>query len=105
MSPDRLPYLLLNTPLTDPTTAYHSISYLVGAATQAGYTNYTCLDANITALNHLAQPSNVDRLLGRANLIRHNLEQHSEPLTRHQQLAYRYALKAIGLTPTAIEAA
>ena len=42
-------YLLVNLPLTDPTVPYHSISYLVGATSNAGYTNFSCVDANIQA--------------------------------------------------------
>src|SRR5690348_6461051 len=39
-------YLLVNVPLTDPTTPYHSIPYLVGAADAAGFHGHHCLDAN-----------------------------------------------------------
>ncbi len=59
MKYDEIQYLLINTPLTDPTAPYHSISYLVGATSNAGYTNITCLDANIEALNYLARPEQV----------------------------------------------
>src|SRR5690348_16350417 len=44
-----LPYLLVNPPFTDPTTPYHSIPYLVGAAREAGYHGERCVDANLDA--------------------------------------------------------
>ncbi|MCC5668494.1 B12-binding domain-containing radical SAM protein [Nostoc sp. CHAB 5784] len=94
-------YLLINTPLTDPTTPYHSIPYLVGAASQAGFTNYSCLDANIEALNYLAQEEQVADLLKYCENVRINLESKVR-LTRSEQLLYRTALKAFGMKPDSV---
>jgi anaerobic magnesium-protoporphyrin IX monomethyl ester cyclase len=101
MRANDLRYLLINVPLTDPTSPYHSISYLVGATVAAGYSNVICLDANIEALNFLAQPNQVSQLLKDASGIRAGLERRAR-LTRGQQLAYRYALKALGLEPDSV---
>lgn len=89
-------YLLINPPLTDPTTPYHSISYLVGAATSAGYRNFSCLDANIASLNYLTESDQVADLLATCKSIRLKLERKNR-LTRGEQLLYRYALKSVGL--------
>ncbi len=98
-APHDVPYLLINPPLTDPTTAYHSISYLVGATEAAGFTRYQCLDANVRALNFMARPRRVADVLARANLQRITIEASPTP-TRAEQLQYRVALKAAGLRAT-----
>jgi len=97
-------YLLINVPLTDPTGPYHSISYLVGATTAAGFTGVSCLDANIAALNHMAAPDQVTSLLEECRAIRSNLEQ-KDRLTRAEQWLYRYAIKACGLQPSSVQRA
>ncbi len=94
-------YLLINTPLTDPTTPYHSIPYLVGATSQAGFANYSCLDANIEALNYLSQEEQVACLLKYCEDIRIHLEAKVK-LTRREQMLYRYVLKAFGLKPNSV---
>ncbi|MCO5973216.1 B12-binding domain-containing radical SAM protein [Actinoallomurus soli] len=93
-----LPYLMINPPLTDPTQPYHSIPYLVAAARRAGFSGGRCVDANIDALNHLARPENVGRLLERAAATRRRIEA-STDLTRADELDYRAALGAEGLSP------
>jgi len=94
-------YLLINPPLTDPTAPYHSISYLIGAATAAGYENFSCLDANVIALNYLAQEDEVADLLETCRAIRSRLE-HKRCLTRWDQLLYRYALRGVGMEPDSV---
>jgi anaerobic magnesium-protoporphyrin IX monomethyl ester cyclase len=94
-------YLLINPPLTDPTVPYHSIPYLVGATNQAGFSNYTCLDSNIEALNYLAEEEHVRNLLDYCHDLRIELERKTA-ITRREEMLYRYALKAIGLKPTSI---
>src|SRR4051794_19407834 len=94
-------YLLINVPLTDPTAPYHSISYLVGATASSGFTNFSCLDANVEALNYLAQERNVAELLSQCAAIRAELEAKSR-LTRAEQLTYRCAVKAVGLSANAV---
>ncbi|HEV7666676.1 MAG TPA: radical SAM protein [Chloroflexota bacterium] len=89
-------YLLINVPLTDPTAPYHSLSYLVGATTAAGYPNYSCLDANLEALNFVAQPDQVSSLLHECAAILAGLEKQAR-LTRGDELTYRCAVKAVGL--------
>jgi anaerobic magnesium-protoporphyrin IX monomethyl ester cyclase len=90
-------YLLINVPLTDPTASYHSIPYLFGATAKAGFTGFRGIDANIEALNFMAQPEELGPLLDDAAHIRQRLEQQPS-LTRAEQIAYRYALRAVGLT-------
>ena len=58
-----LRYALINPPLTDPTTPYHSISYLVGAAEAAGFQSYSVLDANLLALEYASSEPAVAELL------------------------------------------
>ena len=61
-----LPFLLVNPPLTDPTCPYHSISYLIAAASAVSFGSGRAIDANIDALNHLVAPEQVAMLLTRA---------------------------------------
>jgi anaerobic magnesium-protoporphyrin IX monomethyl ester cyclase len=103
-SPEDIRFLLLNPPLTDPTTAYHSISYLVGAADAAGFTGHACVDVNVEALNYLAKPELVDGLLEEACHLREACEA-KEWLSRREQLEYRTALKAVGLAAHSVAAA
>lgn len=94
-------YLLINTPLTDPSSPYHSISYLIGAATAHGYLDFECIDANIDMLNHLADPMNTRSLLERANSYIAMADELPR-LSRVQQVHYRRALMGTGLTPAYI---
>lgn len=93
-------YLLITPPLTDPTSPPHSLSYLIGAAAAAGYSDFLALDANIEALNFLARPAAVAQLLRECTALGGRLET-KHALTRAEQLAYRYALKAVGFAPDA----
>lgn len=97
-APQDLPYLLINPPLTDPTTAYHSISYLIGATVAAGFSQYQCLDTNVRALNFMASPRQVSKTLAHAGRQRIAIEAIPAP-TRAEQLRYRTALKALGMQP------
>lgn len=92
-----IPYLLVNPPVTDPTTAYHSIPYLVGAAREAGHRSYRCVDANLDAFEYLAAPDRFGATIERARRLRTRLEQ-SPSLTRLDEIRYRLALAAEGLT-------
>src|SRR2546425_10888683 len=74
MKREELRYLLINVPLTDPTASYHSIPYLVGATSNAGFHGWRCLDANIEALNCLANPEHVATALQQAAEARQTLE-------------------------------
>lgn len=94
-------YLLINTPLTDPTLPYHSIPYLVGASAQAGFTNYFCLDSNIELLNYMAQEDQVACLIDACCLLRSTLK-HKTKLTRNQQMLYRSALRGYSLKPNSV---
>ncbi|MDM8528201.1 radical SAM protein [Anaerolineales bacterium HSG24] len=97
-------YLLVNPPLTDPTSAYHSISYLIGSAIEAGYTGYSCVDANIESLNYLANEENVTSLLLRSSRLLKEIEGKRE-LTRGDELNYRYALRGVGFIANSVEKA
>lgn len=99
-----LPFLMINPPLTDPTTAYHSISYLIASCDRAGYTAHRCLDANIEALNFLARPGYVAGLLDLAASVRRDSEAKSV-LSRADEIRYLAALAGIGVEPDFIERA
>ena len=62
----------------------------------AGFSGFRGIDANIDALNYLAQPAQLGQLLDEAARIRQELESRTL-LTRGEQLTYRYALRAVGL--------
>jgi anaerobic magnesium-protoporphyrin IX monomethyl ester cyclase len=96
-----VPYLLVNPPLTDPTAPYHSIPYLVGAARAAGHDRYRCVDANLDALTYLAQPAQVGAALRRARALRARIDRTGSP-TRRDEIAYRQALAAEGLTDNSV---
>jgi len=101
-------YLLVNPPLTDPTSPYHSISYLVASAREAGFTGYRCLDANIDALNYLALPALTGPLLDRAADIRARIAADIAAngwVTRDDELRYQAALAGYGLEPDFAERA
>lgn len=93
-----VPYLLVHPPLTDPTTPYHSIPYLVGATRDRGFTDVRCVDANIDGLNLLAGQAHVAGLLERAAQTKRRVEQ-ADRVSRADELAYTLALGAIGLAP------
>lgn len=95
-SPESISYLLVNPPLTDPTTPYHSIPYLVGAAQERGFTEYTCVDSNLDALNFLSRPENVAKLLQRAAETIERIE-NSTSMTLEDEARYQIALTATGL--------
>lgn len=99
-----LPYLLLNPPFTDPTTPYHSIPYLVGAAREAGYVGERCVDANLDALEYLARPEQCAVLIARAREVRARIDA-AAVRTRGDELRYRQALAAEGLTPESVQGA
>lgn len=99
-----LPYLLINPPLTDPTTAYHSIPYLIGTAEREGFGSGEALDANVEALNWMADPERVTALIATAREVREGSELKAS-LTRREQMRYRSALTALGLTPESVRAA
>ncbi|MCD0484760.1 radical SAM protein [Streptacidiphilus sp. ASG 303] len=99
-----VPYLLVNPPLTDPTTPYHSIPYLVGAAREAGHRAYRCVDANLDAFEYLARPDQFGALVGRARRIRARIGE-AASTTRLDEIRYRLALSAEGLTATSAQEA
>ncbi|MET9468193.1 radical SAM protein [Streptomyces sp. NPDC006544] len=91
-------YLLVNPPITDPTTPYHSIPYLVGAAREAGHTTYGCVDANLEAFEYLADPERFGAAIDSARRTRAGIEGRSGPLSRYDEIRYRQSLAAEGLT-------
>lgn len=92
-----LPFLLVNPPLTDPTCPYHSISYLLAATEAKGLRSGRALDANVEALNYLANDGQVAELLARAKLCLADIER-KDSLSRLDELRYRYALKGLALS-------
>lgn len=95
-----VPYLLVNPPVTDPTTAYHSIPYLVAAARAAGFGDCECVDANLEAFEYLSQPEQCAASIEHARTIAR-----TPPRTRAEELNLRLALSAEGLEPDAVRAA
>lgn len=100
----QMPYLLINSPMSDPTAPYHSISYLVGQASTSGFTSYYCADVNIAMLNYMAQPEQMTRLLDIAARERARIET-GESISRADELTYRCALSAVGLNPDSAQRA
>jgi anaerobic magnesium-protoporphyrin IX monomethyl ester cyclase len=97
-------YLLVNPPLTDPTCPYHSISYLMAAAVDQGFTGGKAVDVNVEALNFMAQPREVDALLELAADVRVTIEAKSS-LSRYEQMQYRLALRALAFRSDTVEQA
>jgi anaerobic magnesium-protoporphyrin IX monomethyl ester cyclase len=95
---------MINSPLSDPTAPYHSISYLVGQASASGFTSYYCADVNIALLNYMAQPEQMARLLDTAARARVRIEA-AEYISRADELTYRCALSAVGLKPDSAQRA
>lgn len=93
-------YLLVNPPVTDPTTPYHSIPYLVAATRAAGFGDCECVDANLEAFEYLSQPEQVTAAIGHARAIARR-----RPRSRADELHLRLALSAEGLEPEAVPAA
>ncbi|MFJ7157840.1 B12-binding domain-containing radical SAM protein [Streptomyces sp. NPDC101118] len=96
-----VPYLLVNPPVTDPTTPYHSIPYLVGAAREAGHGAYGCVDANLDAFEYLADPARFGAALAAARRTRAEIGARSAAPRRDDEIRYRQTLAAEGLTDTA----
>jgi anaerobic magnesium-protoporphyrin IX monomethyl ester cyclase len=94
------PYLLVNPPVTDPTTPYHSIPYLVAATRAAGFPDCECIDANLEAFEYLAQPEQCAQAIEQARRMARQ-----PPRTRAEELTLRLALSAEGLEPDAVQAA
>lgn len=86
--------------MTDPTTAYHSIPYLVGAARAAGHTEYACVDANLDAFTYLADPARFGAALDAARALRAEIGARAAAPRRHDEIRYRQTLAAEGLTAT-----
>lgn len=99
-----IPYLLLNCPLTDPTTPYHSIPYLIGTTAQAGFSAFRAVDVNVEALNYLAKAEHVERLLASSEQRRREIESRAN-LSREEQLLYPVLLGGVGLARDAVEQA
>jgi anaerobic magnesium-protoporphyrin IX monomethyl ester cyclase len=51
--------VLIYPPLTDPTSGYHSLSYLDSYARSRGYPPADMIDANIEAFHHSLSPAGV----------------------------------------------
>lgn len=94
-------FLLANVPLTDPTAPYHSISYLAGVAAQKEEWRGTYRDFNIEALNFMATPQEVERLISQCHKIIISIESQAS-LTRRDHLLYRFALSGLGLNKSAV---
>jgi anaerobic magnesium-protoporphyrin IX monomethyl ester cyclase len=101
--------LLLHPPFTDPTTPYHSLSYLVGHAAAAGFSEIECHDLNIACLNELTKSTHVRALLLHCRQLVHTIEdnfrRYGAPPTNEEQVAYRLCLEAYDLCPEELEAA
>lgn len=104
LEPSQVFYGLVNTPLTDPTAPYHSISYLLGSTVRAGYSRFTCVDANLDALNFLTREDQVKILLNECSHLVESIEKLPQ-LTRLDELTYRYAIKSQGFSASAPEEA
>lgn len=88
--------LLIFPPITDPTSGYHSLSYLQAYARQHGHTAVEILDANIEAIDYMAQLSQVEELVKLAAQVYQHLGNRDQ-LDGEEQLAYYHAWLAQSL--------
>lgn len=96
-------YLLITPPVSDPTSPYHSLAYLVGHAKSQGFERGEALDLNISIFDELAKPDQVQRLLDHAAQLRSKRQQGVQ--TRLQSMREAIAHESIGLEPDAIQKA
>lgn len=90
--------LLIYPPVTDPTSGYHSLSYLDAFVRAQGHDAIDILDANIEAIDFMAQPPQVEALLAHANDLYQRLGSQGE-LDGEEQAAYYYAWIAQAFKP------
>lgn len=90
--------LLIYPPITDPTSGYHSLSYLEAYAQKHGHTAVSILDANIEAIDYMAQPAQVEELLRFATSVYQELGSRDQ-LNGEEQIAFYYAWMAKSLDP------
>ncbi|MBP2018055.1 hypothetical protein J2Z79_001454 [Symbiobacterium terraclitae] len=93
MTATSVPTLLLYPPVTDPTSGYHSLSYLEAYARKHGHRDIRIIDTNIEALDFLAQPHQVEKLIDHARSIREQLGARDQ-LTGEEQIAYFHSWMA-----------
>ncbi|MBL0385146.1 B12-binding domain-containing radical SAM protein [Tumebacillus sp. ITR2] len=70
--------LLMYPPVTDPTSAYHSLTYLETYAREHGHTEIDIVDTNIEAFHYSMRPEEVQRVLTHMQQRRSTLEAQAE---------------------------
>ncbi|MHB1683511.1 MAG: B12-binding domain-containing radical SAM protein [Bacilli bacterium] len=99
-----LPVALLYVPITDPTSGYHSLSYLAAYARAQGFSGIEVIDANIEALMYAARPDEIARLKEVSQDTIRMLGE-KEGLTGIEQSTYLYAWLAQALDAKLVERA
>lgn len=90
--------VLIYPPITDPTSGYHSLAYLDAFARAHGHDAIDLIDANIEAIDFMAQPSQVQALLAHARDLYERLGR-QEALDGEEQAAYYYAWLSQAFNP------
>ena len=91
-------YLLITPPITDPTSPYHSLAYLMGHAKSKGFKNGMALDLNISVFDVLSKPNHVESLIGLADsILSSNIDENP---TRLDIMRYAIAAEAKSMTAT-----
>lgn len=96
--------LLLYPPLTDPTSGYHSLSYLDAFAHMHGFTSIEIRDINIEALDYCAQPEQVQLLKNEAQALLKRLGS-KEQLNGVDLIEYTHAWRSQALSTEAVQEA
>jgi len=96
--------LLLYVPITDPTSGYHSLSYISAFAKQEGFKDIHILDTNIEALHYTMKKENVRKTLSSVKEKFEELVNKAE-LSALEQMQLYYAWSADFISYSDIESA
>ncbi|MEX3716005.1 radical SAM protein [Cytobacillus horneckiae] len=85
--------LLIYPPITDPTSGYHSLSYIESYACSKGFNDIDIMDTNIEALHYTMQPEESERIIKGIEKRRIYLENKGQ-LNKLEELELYYSWKA-----------
>lgn len=89
--------LLLYSPITDPTSGYHSLSYLAAYVEEFGYTNIDIIDVNIKAFNYSMEKEQFDIIMNYIKEKFHYLK-NKDKLDCYEQIMLLYTWKTNFIT-------
>ncbi|MDL0421877.1 radical SAM protein [Caldibacillus thermoamylovorans] len=96
--------LLLYVPITDPTSGYHSLSYISAFAKKEGFNDIHILDTNIEALHYTIKKENVKKIQSTVNKKFEKLINRTE-LSAIEQMQLYYAWSSNFISYSDIEKA